>query len=166
MAIPYQDAGVPWWYGRSMFRMIHETFITEYMTKRSARNRGLTPYDGIPYEAGVVGFWVSSDGLVMSADQPLHRFVLVGMDPLDRVFLDAEVSDAQANLYWSAYVQGYWLRETNRSVLSGEWIWVPNPVYAGYVSRGELVITPTKPDISDKFLADTLTSTSAHLYVA
>jgi hypothetical protein len=166
MAIQYQEANVPWWHGRSMFRMLHETFITEYTAKRHTSRLVGRRHGEIPYEAGVVGFWVSQDGIVMSTSQKLHRYVLVGMDPLDREYLEHEVPDTQANVYWSAYVQGYWVRDTAEAQLRGDWQWIPNPVYAGYMARGEIAFVPSKPIISDKFLADSLTIAFAPLFVA
>lgn len=165
MAIRYQDPNKPWWAGRSMFRMLHETFIGEYLTKRAESKRCVRRDTELPYESGVVGFWVSQDGLVMSANSKLDRYVFVALDPLDWRFLHDEAHDAQANLYWSAYVTGYWIHETSNGTIVGDWIWVENPVFAA-AQCAEKLTPPTRPFVSKVFLGQCISATFATMLEA
>lgn len=156
MVIPYQDPELPWWHGRGMFRMIHEMYTGEYLRKRDVDDKRNTGLGYIPSSTGVVGFWVSKDGLVMSATEELTRFVLVGMEPSDKEFFDKEVPADCAGTYWGQYSRGYWLREIIDGELSEEWTWMRNPAYAGFMPAGLKEPAPAHPDVGDEFLAQAL----------
>jgi hypothetical protein len=156
MVIPYQGTGLPWWHGRGMFRMIHEMYVGEYLRKRDVDDKRNTGPGYIPSSTGVVGFWVSKDGLTMSATDELARFVLVGMEPSDKEFFDREVSrELSGPLFWHSYVSGYLIREVVEGELSPEWTWVKNPQYAGFTA-GMGAPVPVRPNVSDEFMREAL----------